>query len=133
MISGVELAPASAGLAALMLSAGSGVISESMGSAMHGFFVSFPLAYPKLRGAASGRQFWGHQWPQWAESGGSALPDTARSPLSTVSSRHAPAAEGRWHRSESGFCRVYGLTAASANSEASPLTPTQLFPACVSI
>jgi hypothetical protein len=44
-----------------MLAAGSGVISESMGSAKHGLFVNFPLAYSKLREAASARQFQGRQ------------------------------------------------------------------------
>jgi hypothetical protein len=60
-ISGVELVPASSAPAAFMLSADPGVISESMGSAMHGLFVNFPLDYPKLREAASGRQFQGRQ------------------------------------------------------------------------
>jgi hypothetical protein len=52
---------ASAGLAAFIMSAGSGVISESMWSAMHGLFVNFPLAYPKLREAAFGQQLQGRQ------------------------------------------------------------------------
>jgi hypothetical protein len=44
-----------------VLSAGSGVISESMWSAMHGLFVNFPLAYLKLRETASGQQSQGRQ------------------------------------------------------------------------
>jgi hypothetical protein len=74
-----------------------------------------------------------------AESGGSALPDTGRSRLTAVDSRHQAATENRLPRCESGFChfhpifRGYGLTAARANSEDGPLTPTQLSPARVSI
>jgi hypothetical protein len=76
-------------------------------------------------------------WLEFAESGGSALPDTGRSPLTAARSRYEPAAESRSPRRESGFCqfrpsfRGYELNATRGKLCRQPLIPTQLSPAPV--
>ena len=76
-----------------------------------------PIAYRKLPASAFRQSDQLCELPVGADSGGSDLPDTGHSPPSAVSSRYAPAAEGRGRKCDLGFCqfhpgfRAYGQTA----------------------